>query len=298
MELEDLGWGPAFAEAHAALGEEAEALRPARVTSVYGTRVDVWVPGTSSPCMAAVRRMAKRDEAMTGGIAVGDWALVAQTGGGGAEVVVERVLARRTVFLRKAAGERIEPQAIAANVDRVLVVTSMEGDFNVRRLERYLAAIERGGADATIVIAKADLPIDPAPGIAEASARAPTILTSARNGVGLDALRALASRGTTLAIVGSSGVGKSALVNVLLGRDAQTEGEVRDHDKRGRHTTTRRSLFVLPSGGLVIDTPGMRELEPWHDDLPKVAGARADIARAHGLRTARPSGRRSTRSRR
>lgn len=265
-DLDDLGWGVFAPETE---GEE-EGLRPGRVVSVYGTRVDVWLPGWESPQMTPVRRMAQREAPIEGGIAVGDWVLVAAASEGSTDVVVEKVLPRRTVFLRQAAGERPEPQAIAANVDRVLVVTSLDGDFNERRLDRYLRAIAGGGAEAVIVLAKADLVSDASATIAKASALAPTLVTSARTGLGIDELRARVPRGTTVALVGSSGVGKSALVNVLLGRDAQVEGAVREHDNRGRHTTTRRSLFFVPGGGLLIDTPGMREIEPWQPEDPRL----------------------------
>jgi ribosome biogenesis GTPase len=256
------------------------ALRPARVASVYSAHVDVWLGETAAPRMASLRGRALRD-APEGGVAVGDWALVASASEGSEDVVVERILPRRTAFVRQAAGERSEPQAIAANVDRVLVVTSVEGDFSTRRIERYLVAIASSGAEAVIVLAKADLLAESAEIVVEASKLAPVILTSARTGLGLDELRAQIPRGTTAAMVGSSGVGKSALVNALLGRSAQHEGAVREHDKKGRHTTTKRSLFSVPDGGLLVDTPGMRELKPWQagqsgeDD---VEGAFADIA--------------------
>jgi ribosome biogenesis GTPase len=277
LSLEELGWTPAL-EAH--LAEADGSLRPARVASVYSARVEVWLAGTSGPRMIALRGRALRD-APEGGVAVGDWALVGPAAPGSDEVVLERILPRRTAFVRQAAGERSEPQAIAANVDRVLVVTSVDGDFSTRRLERYLVAIASSGAEAVIVVAKADLAGALDETVLAASKLAPVILTSARTGLGLDELRAQIPRGATVAFVGSSGVGKSALVNVLLGRAAQHEGAVREHDNRGRHTTTRRSLFALPGGGLLVDTPGMRELKPWQaggagDD--DVEGAFSDIA--------------------
>jgi ribosome biogenesis GTPase len=277
LSLEELGWSAAFA-AH--VTEADAALRPARVASVYSAHADVWLGGTGVPVMAQLRGRALRD-APEGGVAVGDWALVASASEGWEDVVIERILPRRTAFVRQAAGERSEPQAIAANVDRVLVVTSAEGDFSARRLERYLVAIAGSGAEAVIVLAKADLAGHLDAVLLEAAKLAPVVSTSARSGLGLDELRALIPPGTTAAMVGSSGVGKSALVNALLGRSAQHEGAVRAYDKRGRHTTTKRSLFSLPGGGLLVDTPGMRELKPWQagaggeDD---VEGAFTDIS--------------------
>jgi len=280
LSLEELGWSAAFA-AH--VTDADAALRPARVASVYSAHADVWLGGTAVPRMAQLRGRALRD-APEGGVAVGDWALVACASEGSEDVVIERILPRRSAFVRQAAGERSEPQAIAANVDRVLVVTSAEGDFNARRLERYLVAIASSGAEAVIVLAKADLAHDMNEVLTEAAKLAPVVSTSARTGIGLDELRALIPPGTTAAMVGSSGVGKSALVNALLGRSAQHEGAVRAYDKRGRHTTTKRSLFALPGGGLLVDTPGMRELKPWQagaggdDDLEDAFADLSELA--------------------
>jgi ribosome biogenesis GTPase len=277
LSLEELGWSSSFAQ-HVTPEESVRGLRPARVISVYSARVDLWLADLP-PRMASLRGRALRD-APQGGVAVGDWALVATATEGSEDVVVERILPRRTAFVRQAAGERSEPQAIAANVDRVLVVSSVDGDFNVRRLERYLVAIAGSGAEGVIVIAKADLAKEAQALLAQAEALAPTLLTSARTGQGVDQVRAHIPRGSTVALVGSSGVGKSALVNSLLGRSAQHEGAVRQHDNRGRHTTTRRAIFAVPGGGLLVDTPGMRELKPWQGeggDL-EVEEAFADIS--------------------
>lgn len=249
---------------------ETPGLKPGRVASVYSALVDLWTE--DGPKLAAIRGRARRalGQLPAGGIAVGDWVAVAPVGD---EVVVEHVLPRRTVFMRQAAGERVEPQAIAANIDRVFVMTSLEGDFNLRRLERYLVAIRAGGAEASILLGKADLSENPSEQLAAANALAPSLLISSRTGMGIDALRAQIPKGSTVALAGSSGVGKSALVNHLLGQASQLEGEVREYDKRGRHTTTRRSLFVVPGGGLLVDTPGMRELKPW---VPEAADGEAE----------------------
>lgn len=250
-----------FTEELARAMPDEPGLSPARVASVYSARVETWSPDGEH--LASLRGKVLKGEAPVGGVAVGDWVALSGTG---ADVVVEHVLPRRTAFIRQAAGERAEPQAICANVDRVFVVTSFEGDFNVRRIERYLVAIRAGGAEPFLVLTKADLVDDTSVLVEEASRLAPVTITSIVDGRGLDALVAAIPPGITAAFAGSSGVGKSALVNRLLGKAAQEIGDVRSHDKRGRHTTTRRALFSLPSGGLVVDTPGMRELKPWQPE--------------------------------
>lgn len=252
MTLDELGW---TADLAAAMPGDPGVV-PARVSSVHGVLVDVWTPeGQRTTSM----RGTLRGVAGEGGLAVGDWVALAEGGS-----VIAAVLPRRTVFLRQAAGEREEAQVIAANVDRVFVVTSVEGDFNVRRLERYLLAVAGGGAEPIIVLTKADLLEDPSAYVREAESLARVVVTSAHRDIGIDDVRALMPPGSTSVLVGSSGVGKSALVNRLLGKEVQREGNVRAHDKRGRHTTTRRELFALANGGLVVDTPGMRELKVWN----------------------------------
>ncbi len=197
--------------------------------------------------------------------AVGDYVRVRDT-------VIEEVMPRRTVFLRTAAGDATEAQVIAANVDTVFVVTGLDGDFNLRRLERYYLTARASGAQCAILLNKADLCEDLDVRGREVRAIAPgadVVPVSALHGSGIDALRPYLIPGETVAFVGSSGAGKSTLINRLLGRERQTTGAVRQSDSRGRHTTTHRELLETPGGALVIDTPGLRELQPWagEDDV-------------------------------
>jgi len=176
------------------------------------------------------------------------------------------VLPRRSKFVRKVAGRRVEEQVIAANVDTAFVVMALDGDFNVRRLERFLAQCWESGAKSIIVLNKADDCGDVATRVAEVESVAaglPIFAVSARTGEGLEALDTLLEPGHTIVLLGSSGVGKSTLLNHFLQRDAQVVQPVRVSDSRGRHTTTSRELFALPGGALLIDTPGLRELQLW-----------------------------------
>lgn len=193
-------------------------------------------------------------------VAVGD-AVALRHDSGGYQTV--HVLPRRTVLQRKAAGRAAERQVLAANLDRVFVVTAVGQDFNPRRLERYVALIQEGGAAPAIVVTKTDLPFDVvqvAVALNEVAPGVPAVMVSGLASRGLDALQPLLQRGQTVALVGSSGAGKSTLGNALLGEDRFATGAVRAHDEHGRHVTTRRELVLLPGGAWLIDTPGMREL--------------------------------------
>jgi ribosome biogenesis GTPase len=185
---------------------------------------------------------------------------------GGARPLIQTVLTRRSKFTRKVAGRRVEEQVIAANVDIAFVVMALDGDFNVRRLERFLAQCWESGAKSIIVLNKTDDCEDVAARVSEVesiSAGVPIFAVSARTGDGLEALNDLLAPGQTIVLLGSSGVGKSTLLNHFLRRDAQAVQAVRESDSRGRHTTTSRDLFALPGGALLIDTPGLRELQLW-----------------------------------
>jgi ribosome biogenesis GTPase / thiamine phosphate phosphatase len=188
---------------------------------------------------------------------VGDWVMVED----GARIAA--VLPRATQLVRRAAGTTYEGQVIAANVDVVFVVTSLNAEFNPRRIERYLALVGDSGASPILVLSKLDACADPAALVAVAHDLAPgvpVVLTSVVEGVGLQALAAELPVGRTGALIGSSGVGKSSLINTLLGDARQRVFAIRADDDKGRHTTARRELFELAGGGLLIDTPGMREL--------------------------------------
>jgi ribosome biogenesis GTPase len=195
---------------------------------------------------------------------VGDWVAARVVGPG--QAIVDAVLPRSTLFSRRAAGRREDQQPIAANVDLVFLVCGLDGDFNLRRLERYLTLAAESGAAPVIVLNKADACDDLGSRIEETAAvagSAPIVACSAQTGDGLDALDRFLAPGRTIALLGSSGVGKSTLVNRFLGEERFRTNTVREDDSRGRHTTTHRELVPLPRGGALIDTPGMRELQLW-----------------------------------
>ena len=202
-------------------------------------------------------------EAGAGGYpAVGDWVALAARPAERA-ATIQAVLPRRSAFVRKAAFSHADEQVVAANVDVALLVASMNADFNARRLERYLSVAWQSGAAPVVVLTKADLADDPEAAVDEAESVAfgtPILAVSAVTGEGLKALAAWLKPAETAVLVGSSGVGKSSLVNALAGEALMATAAIREDDAKGRHTTTHRELIRLPSGALVLDTPGMREL--------------------------------------
>lgn len=193
--------------------------------------------------------------------AVGDFVLVTH----GQPPQIERVLERRSVLARAAAGERHQRQLIATNIDTVMVISGLDGDFNPARIERYLMLIEGSGARAVVILTKSDLAADAEASIEEMRKRVPAqVEVHAINAKSADSVQPLLRHlgpGSSTVLVGSSGVGKSTLTNTLLGESRQATNNVRESDSRGRHTTTYRALIQLPSGGCLIDTPGMREIK-------------------------------------
>jgi len=206
-------------------------------------------------------------------VAVGDWV-------GLAGPVIRSVLPRRSAIRRSSAGRTSESQTLAANVDVAFIVTSLGPDLEPRRVERYLVAVWESGALPEIVLTKADRMDDPWPLVADVEAVAigvPVHVVSGVTGLGCDALQARIGRGMTAVLLGSSGVGKSTLVNRFVGRELMAVNETRADDDEGRHTTTHRELVLLPGGGIVIDTPGLRELQLWEASADSVEATFADI---------------------
>jgi ribosome biogenesis GTPase len=198
----------------------------------------------------------------------GDWVVIQPRPAEG-RATIHSVLPRRSLFSRKTAGAVTEEQAVAANAETVFLLTGLDRDFNLRRIERALVLAARSGAQPVIVLTKADLCGDAVTRKQEVEGIAPAVpivVASAVTGEGLAVLSTYAGPGLTVVLVGSSGVGKSTLANWLLGRDAQATAEVRAHDGRGRHTTTQRELISVLAGGWIIDTPGLRELQLWADE--------------------------------
>lgn len=280
MSLVELGWDTYFDQHF--LQFRSAGLVPARVVREH--RELYQVDGDHGELSARVSgRMRHNAEARSDFPAVGDWVALEPRIDEG-QATIHAVLPRRSSFSRKVAWHRTEEQVVAANVDTVFLVSDLDRDFNLRRMERYLTVAWESGARPVVVLNKADLCPDPGPSVEEAQSVAfgvPIHAVSATQGQGLDAVRSYLGPGTTTALLGSSGVGKSTLINGLLGADALRVGAVREDDGRGRHVTTWRELVVIPGGGVIIDTPGMRELQLWADDRT-IESSFEDIAEVAG----------------
>jgi ribosome biogenesis GTPase len=261
MKLSDLGFDRWFQE------KRDELRRPecsaARVTAV--NRDNYLVRNEQSEVLAE----------LTGGLAfsaessmdlpsVGDWAFV-QYHNSGTFAVIHGLFPRKSVLRRKAAGRKIDYQMIASNIDVALIVQSCDFDFNLRRLERYIVMVNEGGIEPVLLLTKSDL-VGPSElgqrisDVRQANVNCPVIPVSNKTGSGLDQVRQVLEKGRTYCLLGSSGVGKTTLLNHLVGRPLLATNEVRARDGKGRHTTARRQLILLDQGAMLIDTPGMREL--------------------------------------
>ncbi len=272
-----LGWDDAWATAASV---HDASLTPARVAIEHRGAYEVFGAGGAFVAQIPGRtyRAAKDKRELP---AVGDWVLVSgadEAIAAGSPAIVRALLPRRGLMVRQAAGEKTMPQPLAANVDIGFVVTSANKDMSPRRLERYLAFVRSGGAAPVIVLNKIDLVDDAAALVAAIAAAAPGVpiaTTSAARGEAA-AVAAHLARGITGVLCGSSGVGKSTLLNALAelaGPDARATRAIKSDTDRGRHTTARRELFVLPAGGVLVDTPGMRELSLWDEADERAAFA-------------------------
>jgi ribosome biogenesis GTPase len=252
-ELEELGWNERFASAFDDLKDDQ--LQPGRLAADYGSQFLVQL-ATATP--SATLGHALREARL---VAVGDWVAVRHTP---EATEIRAVLPRQSAISREAPGRATAAQVIAANVDLVFIATSADSDFNLRRIERLLTVAYQSGAAPVIVLTKVDLgAADPFEVELETIATGvPVVAVSSRTGAGIEAIRLHLSRGKTAVLVGSSGVGKSTLINRLLGKEMLRTADVH-RSGQGRHTTSHRQLLKVPGGGLIIDTPGLREIQLW-----------------------------------
>jgi ribosome biogenesis GTPase / thiamine phosphate phosphatase len=269
-----LGWTPALADTFAPYA--AQGLVPGRValehTHIYRVITEI---GESLARVSG--RLRHRAASRADFPAVGDWVAVQPPEQSGDSRILA-VLPRRSRFSRRAAGDPTEEQVVAANIDTVFLVGGLDGDFNPRRIERYLLVAVESGASPVIVLNKSDLVPNPdalADVVRASVGDVPVHVVSCRVPGSLDLLRRYLGVGQTGALLGSSGVGKSSIVNRLVGHELLKTEEVRESDSRGRHTSTARQLIALPDSGVLIDTPGMRELQLW--DSGDVQNAFGDV---------------------
>ncbi|HEV8384327.1 MAG TPA: ribosome small subunit-dependent GTPase A [Candidatus Acidoferrales bacterium] len=264
ISVSELGWNEFFEAEFRKIADEG--LRPARVVEELK---DAWrVQSESGELLGEIAGKLRLEQSSERWPAVGDWVAIAPRGGD-ARATIRVVLPRRSKVSRKVAGRAAEEQVIAANLDTIFVVSSLNRDLNPRRIERYLAMVWESGASPAVLLTKSDVCDDAARFAAEIESVAigvPVHVLSAVSGEGLAVLNNYLRPGRTVALVGSSGVGKSTLINRLLGRNELATKPIREDDDRGRHATTSRRLVLLPGGGMLIDTPGMRELQLWDAD--------------------------------
>ncbi|OHD54733.1 MAG: ribosome small subunit-dependent GTPase A [Spirochaetes bacterium GWF1_51_8] len=269
MTLEQLGWNPFFWDASGNFFNQN--LIPARVTEAYYNRYKT-ISVHGETLVALTGKLRAECESAGNYPVTGDWLMIE---GAAAHVL----LPRRTVLARKSVGKQTAGQTICANMDRVLVVGALDGEWNPRRIERFLTAGWNSGATPAVVLNKRDACGDWEAALAETEASAPgveVLAVSARDGGGMDELARLIPPCATAVMIGSSGVGKSSLLNTLAGTVLRDTGDVHAATSQGRHTTSSRGLFFLPNGGMMIDTPGLRELGLWAEE-DALSGVFSDI---------------------
>lgn len=267
--LQQAGWDEVWENKFSDFSKKG--LRPARILAQHRHSYSIWTESGETDAEIAGALLYRAE---SGGLpVVGDWVAIRQYAPTDVAIITD-VLPRRTKFSRKVSGPAGEEQVIAANIDLLFIVCGLDHDYNLRRLERYLVAASQSGAKPAIVLNKADLCLDQELRVAEVQAIAAGIPVLAISVIGeggsdqaTEALLPMIAAGKTAALVGSSGAGKSTIVNQLLGTAAQTTQPTRESDSRGRHTTTHRELFFLSTGGLLLDNPGMRELQLWAHDF-------------------------------
>jgi ribosome biogenesis GTPase len=262
--LESLGWDSGRALEFAGLAAE-DGLVPARISMETKLNYLVWTAAAELPAKVTGRLLHDTKRDPLNRPKVGDWVGVVLVDNG-ERAQIRALLPRRTLLTRKVVGRRNEGQVVATNLDTVFVVQGLDDNFNLRRLERCLVMVHEGGAEPVILLNKADLRPDAAAVAAEAvrvAGGTPVLLVSAETGAGMAQLDRWMRPGRTVAFIGSSGVGKSTLINRLCGEEVQDTADVRERDSKGRHTTVRRELFFLGDRGVVVDTPGMREFHLW-----------------------------------
>lgn len=269
MNLQQLGWNAHFQSQLASVEREFRGDEQAVARVAREDREAYIVYGEGRAWRAAVsggfryRTLGRSDFP-----AVGDWVLV-EPRRGEAKAVIHAVLPRRTAVVRKQAGDVVDAQVIAANVDVLLLCMGLDGDFNIRRIERYLTLAYQSGARPVVLLTKADASSDIDGAVREVEAAAIGVdvwPVSIHDGASVERVRGVLSAGVTAALIGSSGVGKSSLINSIFDEEVMATGGVRRSDSHGRHTTTHRQLLLIPGGGVIIDTPGMREIQLWGDE--------------------------------
>jgi len=261
--LQSLGWNPFFEEAWAPW--EAKGYRPGRIAAHHRSRYYVAFGGGETRPGRVSGNFRHHVASNAAYPVVGDWVAASAPGQDG-ETILRGVLPRKSKFSRKVVGVKSEEQVLVANVDTVFLLMGLDGDYNQRRVERYLVAAHDSGAEPVVLLTKSDISPDVKADLKECKALAPGVpvyAISPLNGKGVKEIRKHLKAGITAVLLGSSGVGKSTLLNRLLEEEVMATQEVRERDSQGRHTTSHRQMFRLESGALLIDTPGLRELQLW-----------------------------------